>query len=225
MAQPGDNAAKQEPVRKMDPDHRREILLRAYDLERQDERGYWTTIPTLVLSALTITATLTAIAPPSTWQAWIVAPVLAVGIFSFWVQQSAVGARRRWYLEALEYELSGEDELLIDQEFEEKSKGRQRRSIRILFSNRYSWSLAANTGDIAKSWLAKGLFALTFATPGLILAVVIAVSVVKLWSDHHVWSIVVLIVAGLLFFFLACCFLVLADFGARQKSWQAEPRL
>ncbi len=213
-------------------EQRRELLLRAYDQERQDERAYWTSIPTLVLSALTITVTATVVVPSNLWGVWVVAPFLAIGIFSVWVQQSAVGARRRWYMEALEDELSGDDKIEIDQAYVKKSRKdtplqvRTRTRVRILFSNRYSWSLAANTSDLAKQKTAIVLFVLTFGTPGVIPALVVGGGVWRLAaSEHYSAASIVGSTSVVLLTFLYYAFATLPGFYARQRSWEADPDL
>lgn len=86
----------------MGDDVRVQKLLHAYDLERQDERAYWSTAATVMLTALTALLTVALIAKNAPWQVWMAVPIAAFVVGAYLVQQSAVGARQRWYMEALE---------------------------------------------------------------------------------------------------------------------------
>lgn len=90
----------------MADDSRLQKLLHAYDLEPQDERGYWTTTSTLMLTALAALLTVALVAKSPPWGVWIAVPFVAVALGAYHVQQSAIGVRRRWYMEALEQALN-----------------------------------------------------------------------------------------------------------------------
>lgn len=197
---------------------RRQKLLHAYDQERQDERAYWSTAATIMLTALTllVAAALTAKSVP--WAVWIVVPFAAFAIGAYNVQQSAIGARRRWYMEALEIELSrNEEPLLIDKE---------EMPVRIMLNNRYTWSLASlgkEKDESAGPW-AIGIFVANIISPILLVSGVVGLSIYRIVdSGHTVVASIIGIVLIILLFFLFWSMLVLTDAGSRDASWKLGP--
>jgi hypothetical protein len=193
---------------------RTEKLLRVYDQERQDERAYWWTTSTLMVGALAAVLVLvTAPVSAKVWGIWIVAPLFTNLVFAYHVNQSAIGVRRRVYLEALERELC------IDEAPLEVDSRHAASLIRPMAYNRYSWSLASNQSEIAPQLLARFLFRAMVLVPLAILVSVEVTSVLRLLDRHSTWALIVAIVSWVLTMFLALSFWKLGDDRSRRISW------
>jgi hypothetical protein len=197
---------------------RAEKLIQAYDQERQDERTYWWTTSTLMIAALAaVLALTTAPLGDNAWGVWVVTPLFSNLILAYHVHQSAMGARRRLYLEAIERELSkGEQALEID-------SGAAVSDIRPMAYNRYSWSLASNQKTVAPQWLARLFFrAMTFIPLFLLLCVEVT-SVWRLAEGHRLWAIFVGLLSAAMTAFLVYSLWKLTDDWSRKKSWSTAP--
>ncbi|MGI5457997.1 hypothetical protein ACQEWB_33445 [Streptomyces sp. CA-249302] len=206
----------------MTSDARLQKLLHAYDLERQDERGYWTTTSALMLTALSALLTVTLVAKSPPWGMWIAVPFIAFALGAYHVQQSAIGARRRWYMEALEVELSkGEWALVVDERVETDRKVFEPAEIRPFANNGYTWSLATNDPERAAGVAAICIFVGSVLGPALLIAGAVAVSLFRIVDSGHpcvAWGVgipVVLLLAALIW-----TMFTLTTRESRQKSWE-----
>jgi hypothetical protein len=198
-------------LRLMSEDARREKLLRAYDLERQDERVFWSTTSTLMLTALAAVVTLTIIAQPRTWGVWVAAPFISQFIAAYYVYQAAIGARRRWYMEALERELStNEASLTVD---------KNDIPVRLFAYNRYSWSLNTFEGRYAAGPWAIVLFGMINTIIGLLLGSVIVVALANLRADHPLAFALTLTGTIFMLTLLTIADIVLLGEASRNATW------
>jgi hypothetical protein len=195
----------------MNEDARREKLLRAYDLERQDERAFWSTTSTLMLTALAAVVTLTIIAQPREWGVWVAAPFIGEFIATYYVYQAAIGSRRRWYMEALEQELSkDETPLTIDKD---------NIPVRLFVYNCYSWSLNTFEASYAAGRCAILLFIAINLVVVLLLGSVIIVSLASLYADHTLAFFLTLIGSAIGLILLANSNRILLGKASRNETW------
>ena len=185
----------------------------AYDQERQDERTSWWTIATLLLTALAALVALVMVPlDEGAWGIWAVTPLLANVLLSFYVYQTAIGARRRLYMEALESELSTDESGLTIGDTD---------NVRILAYKRYSWSLTAFGKDQAPEWSARALYSMTTSIPPLMLVCAEFTCVWRLWSAGHTgWAVATGLASLALTSFLAWTHTKLHSQRSGDTSWR-----
>jgi uncharacterized BrkB/YihY/UPF0761 family membrane protein len=155
-------------------DEQRKLMMLAYEQEREDERSFWTSTSTLLLSALGVVLLLTAGTSKDNWGLWVAAPFLSAPLLAFYLHQGAIGARRRTYMTALEIELSsGAEGLTVLGE-----------SVRPLAGSGYTWTMNTFEPKRAAGLTAAALFLLINSVPFALLGAVFMTAVYRLHHTH-----------------------------------------
>lgn len=144
------------------------LLLAAYTEERADERQFWAVTTSLVLAFVTAGVGALALVPSRLWLIWAIAPFVSPGFFCYWAQQSSIGSRRRYYMDALERALSGPQQIRVEGV-----------DVRLLNFNRYTLSMNAWEHEYA-SWPARGLWLLSIGTVAGLAYSIPAISAIQL---------------------------------------------
>ncbi|MFI9811743.1 hypothetical protein [Saccharothrix variisporea] len=192
---------------------RLEILLKAYDLERQDERNFWATIPTLTSTALGVIVTITFVADPASWQVWIFSPFFAIAMLVYYAYQGAVGSLRRRYMEALEREICGEEKISVDE-------GVAEAPIRLLAYNRYTWALSSKYGALGGHAVGQATFTIVNILPVLLVATVIIRSPYKIPKEYEPVACILLAVSVFLLVLIVGGWFYLMSEDSRRTVWK-----
>jgi hypothetical protein len=196
-------------LRAMPDKERRDLLLKAYDMERQDERAFWTTTVAYMGAAATILVTVTLIARPSSWGVWGVAPAVGLAFLAYYTQQASVGSRRRVYMESLESEIClGVDKLRL---------GGQ--AVRPLVNNRYTWFFST-TEEVRSNRSARWLFVIINLIPQLLFVFLLVTCVWRLWGDHQIVRLIVLIYGVIGWLVILTIFFTLALPKSLDATWE-----
>lgn len=158
-------------------DHRFELLKLAYEQERQEERQFWTQTITYYVAAITaLSAVVITAGDRAPWGTWILAPVLTAALMSFYVQQGAIGGRRRLYMNALELALSnGQGSVAVE----------GGPSIRPLANNSLTWYFTTVETKRTRP-AAIFLFVLVNLFPIVLSGTIVVASIYHLAHGHHV---------------------------------------
>ncbi|XUL89233.1 hypothetical protein ACQ86D_23460 [Streptomyces galilaeus] len=183
----------------------RELYLKAYDMERQDERAFWSTTVTYMGAAATILVTVTIVARPSAWGVWAVTPIVGLAFLAYYSQQACIGARRRTYMEALEERLcEGMSDIVVDG-----------KPVRALVYNRYTWFFNARE-PVNSVGVARVFFYAIIAIPQFLFAILLFTSCWRLWDEHR-W---IALAVGIIGFVLALLITIIAGYLAGEESRQ-----
>jgi hypothetical protein len=194
----------------MSDKERRDLLLKAYDMERQDERAFWTTTVAYMGAAATILVTVTLIAKPSSWGVWGVTPAVGLAFLAYYTQQASIGSRRRVYMECLESEICfGVDKLRL---------GGQ--AVRPLINNRYTWFFCT-TEKIRSNGYARSLFFIINLIPQLLFVFLLTTCTWRLWSDHHIVRVLVLTYGITGWLIILNLLFMLASSKSLKATWEA----